>query len=170
MRIKKIILLIFVTSLSACVTVPTVLQGDYSTLTPAGSKSKHPMNVPVRWSGLIINTVNREDKTCFEIVQTQTDKSTRPNKVIPKNSSRFIACKDGFMEAHAFNKRLVTITGKLVAYSKQNIDEYEYEYPVVKTDVIYIWRKNVPRYTYFNHFAAFSPFHCYSSHIRGYCY
>jgi len=169
MTIKRIFLTVCVFLLTACVSIPPVLQGDYSSLTPAASKQQHPMNVPVRWSGLIINTVNRKDKTCFEIVQTQTDKSLRPIKVIPKDSSRFFACKDGFMEPHAFNKRLVTITGKLVAYSNQKIDEYEYEYPVVKTDKIYIWRKHIPRYKYFNSFATFSPFYCHRSFISGYC-
>jgi starvation-inducible outer membrane lipoprotein len=146
------------------------LQGDYSSLTPAGSKQKHPMNVPVRWSGLIINTVNQKEKTCFEIAQTETDENLRPTNVIPKNSSRFIACKDGFLEPHAFNKRMVTITGNLVAYTKQNVDEYEYEYPVLKTDIIYIWRNYRPNYSYFNSYASFAPFHCYRSYISGYCY
>lgn len=170
MTIRKTLLVGFIFTMTACVSIPPILQGDYSSLTPAASKQKHPMNIPVRWSGLIINTVNRKDKTCFEIVQTQTNDSLRPVKVIPKDSSRFFACKDGFMEPHAFNKRLVTITGNLVAYSKQNIDEYEYEYPVVKTDKIYIWRKNVPRYNYFNSFASFSPFHCHYSYISAYCF
>jgi len=167
---KKIMLIGILITLSGCVSIPPVLQGDYSSLTPAGSKQQHPMNVPVRWSGLIINTVHREDKTCFEIVQTQTDDSLRPINIIAKDSSRFFSCKAGFMEPHAFNKRLVTITGNLVAYSKQNIGEYEYEYPVVKTDKIYIWRKNVPRYNYFNSYASFSPFHCHFSYISGYCF
>ena len=170
MTFKKIFLAICIFSLTSCVSIPPVLQGDFSSLTPAASKQQHPMNVPIRWSGLIINTVNRKDKTCFEIVQTQTNDSLRPVKVIPKESSRFLACKDGFMEPHAFNKRLVTITGQLVAYSKQNIGEYEYEYPVVKTDKIYIWRKNVPRYNYFNNFASFSPFYCHRSYLSGYCF
>lgn len=170
MYLKITFILGFSFIMTGCVSIPPVLQGDYSSLTPAGSKQKHPMNVPVRWSGLIINTENRKDKTCFEIVQTQTNKNLRPIKVIPKDSSRFFACKAGFMEPHAFNKRLVTITGNLVAYSNQKIDEYEYEYPVVKTEKIYIWRKNVPRYNYFNSFATFSPFYCHRSFISGYCF
>lgn len=169
---KKLYLVVIVTTLSACVSIPPVLQGEFTDMTPGKSKQKHEMNIKVRWSGYVVNTTNKKDKTCFEIIQTQTNKSLRPVNIIPKNSSRFIACKEGFMEPQAFNKRMVTITGNLVAYTKQNIGEYEYEYPVVKTDLIYIWRKQAP-YSPFNHintFASFSHFHCGRSFISGYCY
>jgi len=172
MYLKKLLLVAFITTLTACVTIPNVLQGDFSNVTPAQTKQKHPMNIPVRWSGYIVNTVNKKDKTCFEVVQTQTYKNLRPKDEIPKNSSRFLACKNGFLEAHAFNKRMVTITGNLVAYTEQKIGEYNYEYPVIKTDLIYIWRKQspYPRYNYLNTFASFSPFYCRRSFISGYCY
>jgi len=169
---KLVVLFIFMTILlSGCVSVPQVLQGEYSTITPVQSKASHDMNQKVRWSGLIIHTINKKDKTCFEIVQTETDKNLRPKRVIPKNGSRFLACKDTFLEPQAFDKRMVTITGNLVAYTKQNIGEYEYEYPVVKTDLIYIWRKQAPvNPVFFSRYATFSNFHCTHSFIHGYCY
>ncbi len=170
---SKILLTISVVviSLSGCVSVPEVLQGEYVNVSPAAAKVNHDMNLKVRWSGLIIHTINKKDKTCFEIVQTETRKNLRPKRVIPKNGSRFLACKAGFLEPQAFDKRMVTVTGNLVAYTKQNIGEYEYEYPVVKSDLIYIWRKQAPiNPVFFRNYASFSTFHCGYSFIFNYCY
>ena len=160
-------------ALSACVTIPQVLQGEFSTLTPATSKINHEMNQKVRWSGYIIHVINNEDKTCFEIVETEHGESLRPKKVFPKDGSRFIACKEGFLEPQAFDKRLVTITGNLVAYTQQNIGDYQYEYPVVETGLVYIWR-DIPRNRYNDHgnylHHTISHFSCRYSYRRGYCY
>lgn len=172
MKRKLLTLITISVFLSACSTTPKVLQGEFSSLTPLQSKQTHKMNVPVRWAGYIVNTINKKDKTCFEIVQTQTNKSLRPVKILPKESSRFLACKEGFLEPQAFTKRMVTITGNLVAYTEQMIGEFKYEYPVVKTNIIYIWRKqNLNRnYGYFNNYASFSNFYCSHSFIHGYCF
>ena len=174
MKITSLILSLVIISLSGCMNTPKVLQGEYSDITPAQSKKDHVMNQQVRWSGLIVHTINNKDKTCFEIVQTETSKSARPKKVIAKDGSRFLACKDGFLEPHAFDKRLVTITGNLVAYTEKNIGEYNYEYPVVKTDLLYIWRdrpvmSNYPQSFGFRH-ARFSRFSCQYTFVPGYCY
>ena len=169
MKSMKLISVTFIILLSSCAYTPKVLQGDFSTITPAQSKLNHDTNVDVRWSGYIAQTVNKKDKTCFEIIPSETNQNLRPTRIIPKNSSRFLACKDGFLEPHAFNERMVTVTGALVAYTKQNVGEYEYEYPVVKTDLIYIWRKQPPIRN-INVFTNFSHFHCGISFIHGYCF
>ena len=142
MRILKPTILAFTAFLSGCATIPQVLQGEFSTLSPAESKQSHTMNQNIRWSGYIVQTINNKDKTCFEVVETETNKDLSPKRIIPKNGGRFLACKEGFLEPTAFDKRLVTITGKLVAYTEQNIGDFNYEYPVVKTEKVYIWRKN----------------------------
>lgn len=165
---KNILIIISVVMLASCATVPGVLQGNYSNLTPASAKTNHELNQNVRWSGYIIQTVNKKDKTCFEIVPTETTSTLRPTTIIPSNSSRFLACKEGFLEPHAFNERMVTITGNLVAYTKQSVGEYEYEYPVVKTDIVYIWRKHPPVRN-IHVYTNFSRFNCGISFIRGYC-
>ena len=172
MKLNLMTLISITVFLSACNTTPKILQGEFSNVTPLEAKTKHEMNVPVRWAGYIVNTINKKDKTCFEIVQTQTNKSLRPVKILPKKSSRFLACKEGFLEPQAFNKRMVTITGNLVAYTEQLIGEFNYEYPVVKTDIIYIWRKQnpYPNNNFITNYASFSHFYCSRSFIHGYCF
>lgn len=169
MNYKTLLIFLSAVVLSSCASIPSVLQGEYTDLTPALAKADHVINKKVRWSGYIAQTINKKDKTCFEVVPAETDKYLRPRKIIPKDSSRFLACKEGFLEPHAFNERMVTITGDLIAYTQQNIGEYEYEYPVVKTDVVYIWRKPPPIRNV-RIFTNFSRFHCGISYIRGYCF
>ncbi len=161
--------------LSGCTSIPKVIQGDFSSITPLQSKNKHLLNENIRWSGFVVQTINHKDKTCFEVVETETYRDLRPKRVVPKNGSRFLACKEGFLEPHAFNKRMVTITGKLVAYTEQKIGEYNYEYPVIKTNLIYIWRKT-PRYNSINYnrmnfaHSPFTSFSCSYVSLPGYCY
>ena len=172
---KTHILIIISITLSGCVSIPQVLQGEFSTLTPNESKKAHILKQKIRWSGYIVQTINKKDKTCFELVETETYKDLRPKKIIPKNGGRFIACKNGFLEPTAFDKRLVTITGTLVAYTEKAIGEFSYEYPVVKTDKIYIWRPNQRiQYHGINHSLFYhhriTHFSCRYSSLSGYCY
>jgi len=173
--VKKNILLSLTTLcfISACSTTPTVLKGEFSNISASAATSSHVMDKTVRWSGLIIKTHNQKTRTCFEIIEMENNKSSlRPKRIIKSNntSSRFLACKEGFMEPIAFNKRLVTITGDIVAYTKQNIGDYETEYPVVKSEIIYIWQKQ-PRVNYMA-YPSYIPLHfnCYMSLFPGFCY
>lgn len=172
MYIKTVAVTSAVIALSSCNSTPKALQGEFASLTPGQSKAEHIMDQTVRWSGLIIKTNNYKDKTCFEVVETESSKTARPRKTIAKDSSRFLACKEGFMEPHAFDKRLVTITGDIVAYTEQDVGEFKYEYPVVDTNIIYIWRDRPPianpRFNYSPF--LFGPFSCRYSIRVGYCF
>ena len=167
---SKITVFLIVILLSSCASIPEVLQGEYSVLTPTQAKESHQVNEKVRWSGIIIQTINRKNKTCFEVVESVTDKTLKPVKILPKNNSRFIACKNGFMEPLAFNKRMVTITGKISGYTKQKVGDFDYEYPVIETDIIYIWRKSAYNTYYPRNFAYITNFSCLSITHHPFCY
>jgi outer membrane lipoprotein len=137
------ILLLISVAVSSCSSIPKVLQGEYSTLSPYEAKQNHIVMEVVRWSGQIIQVINDQDKTCFVVINSQTDSSLRPLKIVPQKGSRFIACKPDFLEPQAFNNKLVTITGTISKYTIEKVGEYNYEYPVVTADKIYIW--NQPR-------------------------
>lgn len=132
---------IFVTTilLVSCVHIPKVLEGQFDEITPTQAAKSQVKTKKVRWSGLVQQVMNDEEKTCLVIINSQTDESLRPIKILPKDGGRFIACKKGFFEPKAFENRLMTITGTITAYTEKNIDELKYIYPVVTTDIIYIW-------------------------------
>ena len=168
---KFFVTLIAIISLSGCTSIPKVLEGNYISSTPSEAIQNKLMDKPVRWSGLIIKTHNQKSRTCFEIVEMENNPSSlRPKRIIPQNGARFLACKEGFMEPLAFNKKLVTITGDIVAYTNQAIGEYETSFPVVKTDVIYIWQKQ-PRLNFMS-YPSYIPLHfnCRLSVLPGYCF
>lgn len=96
MKSMKLISVTFIILLSSCAYSPKVLQGDFSTITPAQSKLNHETNVDVRWSGYIAQTVNKKDKTCFEIIPSETNQNLRPTRIIPKTQAAFLLVKMAF--------------------------------------------------------------------------
>ncbi len=143
----------------SCSTIPRVLQGDYANLSPHQAKQQHITMEKVRWSGQIVQVINDEDKTCFVVVSSETNSSLRPKRIIPTKGGRFIACKPDFLEPEAFNDKLVTITGTLSKYTSQKVGEFNYEYPVVSAEKVYIWSQSRPTYNNYNHIVLLNRGH-----------
>ena len=69
------------------------------------------------------------------------DKQAEP---IESDSSlgRFIACADGFFEPALYTKgRYVTFTGVIDGMEKQKVGDYEYGFPRIRADGVYLWPK-----------------------------
>jgi len=138
-------------ALSSCTTVPKQLQGDYPALTPARVDSS-TYGTDVRWGGVIIETNNEADQTCFEVLSHTLDKSLRPE---PEDSTqgRFIACKTGFYDPEVFAQgREVTLTGTVRTIEEHPIDDFNYRYPVVDARDVILWekRRDVIIYNYYD--------------------
>src|SRR6185437_7046096 len=55
---------------------------------------------------------------------------------------RFVACKQGFYDPEVFAKgREITVTGSLDGTVQHKIGEYDYTYPRVAANTIYLWPK-----------------------------
>jgi outer membrane lipoprotein len=53
---------------------------------------------------------------------------------------RFIACRPGFYDPALFQKnREVTFTGTIGGYETRHMGEYDYRFPRVDADVVYLW-------------------------------
>lgn len=168
MYLKFIQVVLLTTVISACSSIPKVLQGEYSNLTPFQAKQKHITMEKVRWSGQIIQVINDNDKTCLLIVNSETDKSLRPKRIIPKNGGRFIACKPDFLEPEVFSNKLVTITGTLSQYTTEKVGEYDYEYPVVSAEKIYIWSHSSFKHLKHRIIIHQGPYFC-RYNLKGFC-
>lgn len=123
-----------------CATVPKPLVGEYSTITPqVVTDQQNGIGAEVRWGGTILATSTNEDKTCIEVLGQQLDDDTRP--VYSDNTQgRFLACKSGFQDPAIFSEgREITITGRVSAVDVREIGDYEYRYPIVDTDVLFLW-------------------------------
>lgn len=136
---KSIVLIPVIAALSACATAPTPLKGEFSTLTPSASlQGDHP-GERVRWGGEIISVEPRESETCFKVLTRALDAAARP-RTRDSSDGRFIACRAGFYDPEVFTKgRELTVVGSVGGSEVGKVGEFDYTYPKVAADAIYLW-------------------------------
>ena len=126
--------------LAGCATVPGPLQGQYSAVSPRDAVAAGQRGLPVRWGGRIVSTDPMAEQTCFEIVSTGLDATGRPRWAADDTGGRFIACRAGFYDPAIFQAdREVTVTGVIDGYESRRIGEYDYRFPRLAADVVYLW-------------------------------
>lgn len=127
-------------ALGACATIPQPLTGNYATANPGqGAQGSQ-----VRWGGQIIKTEPEADKTCFFVLSRPLDRSARPE---PDGASqgRFVACHQGFYDPAVYTKgRDVTFTGSVHGSVTDKVGKYDYAYPRVQAQTVYLWPKRKP--------------------------
>lgn len=135
-------------ALSACATAPAPLRGEFAPLSPheAGPDASQAQ---VRWGGSIIATRPESDRTCIEVLSRELNDSARPRATPDQSAGRFLACRTGFYDPAIFAQdREVTVTGRVVGFETRRIGEYDYRYPRVAADVIYLWPEARPVQAY----------------------
>ncbi|MBS0431768.1 MAG: Slp family lipoprotein [Proteobacteria bacterium] len=141
--------------LGACASVPQQLNGTFSTVTPDQAQGGQAQGSRVRWGGRIIDTEPRQAQTCFFVLAQTLDGQSRPNRD-EQSSGRFVACKDGFYDPEVYAKgRDLTVAGTLDGSMTRKVGQYDYNYPLVHADVVYLWAKR-PAY---NPQPFYSPFY-----------
>ena len=124
--------------LAACVTVPKELQGEFAALSPAGVQPDQ-IGSSVRWGGVLVDTRNEKDRTCFEVVSRALDSSMRPRDE-DSTTGRFIACTAGFHDPQVYAEgREVTVTGQIQGLETRKIEEFDYRYPVLEITDLVLW-------------------------------
>ncbi len=155
---------VLATVLAACVSVPTQLQGEFTEVSPARVQTEQ-FGSNVRWGGVLVDTRNEKDRTCFEVLSRSLDSSMRPREE-DNTAGRFIACTNGFHDPEVYAKgREVTITGRIQNVEVRKIEEFDYRYPVLEITDMVLWdeRKDVVIYDRF-----YDPF--YYPYFWGYPY
>lgn len=137
--------------LGGCATIPKPLEGTYSTVTTAGAQQGGAGGTRVRWGGEIIKTEPGPQQTCFYLLSRPLDSQARPEHgSADDNQGRFVACRAGFYDPEVFTRgRELTVTGTLHGTVSQKVGDYDYAYPRVEADVVYLWPKHpvmVPGY------------------------
>lgn len=130
-----------VLGLSACATVPQQLAGTYSTVIPDAARNGVAQGTRVRWGGHIVETQPQEHETCFFVLDEPLDSQARPERR-GESRGRFVACHDGFYDPEVYSKgREITVTGTVDGTETRKIGDYDYSYPRVAADVVYLWPK-----------------------------
>ena len=128
--------------LAACASQPKPLQGAYSEATPHAAMQSDGTGTMVRWGGRIVQVEPGPDRTCFEMISTRLTATGRPYWATDDTNGRFIACRAGFYDPAVFERnREVTFTGRIEGYENRRIGEYDYRFPRVAADVVYLWPK-----------------------------
>jgi len=135
---RRAALVVLAASLGACATVPAPLHGQFAPVTPKEALA-NTAQTPVRWGGEIISVDPKAGHTCFEVLGRELDATARP---VPHDPSlgRFLACRDGFYDPEEFKQgRYLTVVGRIDGSEQGKIGEYDYTYPRVAADTVYLW-------------------------------
>jgi outer membrane lipoprotein len=125
--------------LAACAT-PAPLKGTYAPITPQQASATDATGMLVRWGGRVVSVEPQAQRTCFQMLATRLQGSGRPSDAGDGTGGRFIACRAGFYDPALFEKnREVTFTGRIEGYETRKIGEYDYRFPKLAADVVYLW-------------------------------
>jgi len=143
--------------LAGCATTPAPLQGNFASITQQQAQQENHQGQRVRWGGEVIKTTPGKTETCFEILGHRLGDTGRP-QTGDDNQGRFIGCAKGFYEPDVYAKgREVTVVGTLGTPVTQKIGEFDYRYPRVLIEQLYLWPK--PPKTYPVPPGYYSPFY-----------
>ena len=117
---------------------------------------------PVRWGGAIISTQNLQNITELTILAKPLDRYGEP-EAGDHSYGRFIARHNGFLDPAIYaNGRSITVYGKFEKTLNKKIDNFEYNYPIVQIEHLYLWA--VPeKYDYYDYPYWYDPWYPYWS-------
>lgn len=128
--------------LAACATVPQPLQGNFATVTTLSAQQGGANGTQVRWGGNIISTEPGQQSTCFYVLGRPLDSQARPIENGANSQGRFVACRAGFYDPEVFKPgREITVAGTIQGIVTRKVGDYDYAYPRVEANVIYLWPK-----------------------------
>lgn len=126
--------------LAACASEPKPLQGPFVPITPRAAAEGDNTGLLVRWGGRIVQVEPQPNRTCFEMISTQLNVYARPYWATDEVGGRFVACRTGFYDPALFQvNREVTFTGRIAGHENRRIGQYDYRFPRIEADVVYLW-------------------------------
>ena len=143
--------------LGACTaTVPARLaQGPFANITQHMAQTENLVGQRVRWGGSIASVNPAKNETCIQVVSHPLDSAARPEDS-DQTDGRFVACAPAFYDPAVYAiGREVTVVGILQIPSSGKIGKYDYLFPRVAADDIYLWPK---RKIYQNYDPYYDPF------------
>ncbi len=125
--------------LAGCATAPKPLQGEFVEIQPGDAGDSQQIGQRVRWGGEIVSVETAAKRSCFELLGKPLDVSSRPTRR-DETAGRFLACRQGFYDPALFEVgREITVTGVIEAIEPRPIGGFEYRYPRIAAEVIYLW-------------------------------
>jgi Slp family outer membrane lipoprotein len=141
--VSRLRLLASLPLLAACARVPPTLQGTFPPLTVAQAQAQAEgvTGERVRWGGAIVSTTPQTGETCLEVVSKPLGRTARPLSA-DDTFGRFIACASGFYDPAVYSPgRDVTVVGTLEKPTTGKVGQYDYSFPRVRAESVYLWPK-----------------------------
>jgi outer membrane lipoprotein len=143
MNIKILSVIVPLALLGACASIPKPIAGEFALSAPKDAATGLQPGTTVRWGGLIVSVQPQPNDTCFEVLAKDLSPGARP-VLKDVSTGRFIACRDGFFDPEVFVKgRELTVVGRFERIENRKIGDYDYPFPVLKADVVYLWPERV---------------------------
>ncbi|MBW3550609.1 MAG: Slp family lipoprotein [Proteobacteria bacterium] len=140
MNTRLVLLALASALLAACASQPQPLQGEFAQISPRDAAETDSTGAMVRWGGRIVQVEPQDNRTCFEMLSTDLNLYARPYWATDDVGGRFIACRTGFYDPALFERnREVTFTGRIAGYENRQIGGYDYRFPQVDAEVVYLW-------------------------------
>ncbi|TBR39179.1 MULTISPECIES: Slp family lipoprotein [Dyella] len=130
-----------IATLAGCASIPQPLQGTYTQIDTSAAQQGGAGGSKVRWGGEIISTEPGPQETCFYMLSRPLDSQARPKSSHDvEGQGRFVACRAGFYDPEVFARgREVTVTGTLHGTVSKKVGDFDYAYPRIEADVVYLW-------------------------------
>lgn len=97
----------------------------------------------VRWGGSVVRVENQAQRSVLEIVERPLNSEGRPQSL--HSNGRFLAHVAGFLDPLVYTQgREVTVMGTVAGSEVAKIGDYEYRYPVIRVEQLYLWNVQVP--------------------------
>ncbi|WP_038904273.1 MULTISPECIES: Slp family lipoprotein [Dickeya] len=137
------LLLLSLSVLSGCVTVPDEIRGTSATPQMDLIRVMNAPNLYVgqesRFGGRVADIRNEANRTRLEIVTLPLDNAGRPRLDEP-SEGRLVAYVNGFLEPVEFKNQLITVVGPITGSEQGKIGERPYTFVVVKVEGYKRWR------------------------------
>jgi outer membrane lipoprotein len=136
-------------ALAGCVRPPPPLVDTaLAEVSVADAQAGRSAGARVRWGGTIVTVIPEADQTCFEVVSRPLDGRARPMRT-DESEGRFLACAPGFYDPAVYAaSRELTVVGTLGEPVTRKIGEYEYRYPQIHAERVFLWPERQPEPVY----------------------
>lgn len=168
MRVTTLVAFAAAVVLGGCASIPE----DIRTAAPGPDVAAARANpgqhtgAKVRWGGTISEVRNLENLTVITVVARPLDRRGEPLGD-RRAQGRFLAEVGRFLDPEEYKAgRRITVTGRFTGIKQGKIDQYVYDYPVVRAQHLYMWREYArrDRYPYDPYYHRFR--HWYSPYWR----
>lgn len=144
MKAPLLISLLACLTLSGCVSIPQDIQGNNSLLAKVSYQDIR-QNIAgfngqeVRLGGKVLNVINDQNETSFEVAVLPLDSSARP-ELGTAFQGRIIVKANRFIEPLTLKDHLITVLGTVTGTAKGKVGEADYQYLTLSLQGYQVWR------------------------------